>query len=217
MNVKLPSSLEQSSANFEQWKTGELIHEPLHDKLRFIMIELPFLRTTYLKKGYHAGLKLEGKFGQYIKTKIAESAKLYHFSDGMFLYVEPNINPDKTAAQLFEQILNWVNDFQPNKKLDRTIRAGIADYPFLPRAYTAINDKELIDILLVASNLARLQNHQFGGNQWVCLRAIDNAPAASFAHEDIRAACLSAIENGLIKIVSSEKIEDNIINLSIVD
>lgn len=32
---------------------------------------------------------------------------------------------------------------------------GIAEYPFLPRAYTAINDKELIDILFMAIYLAR--------------------------------------------------------------
>lgn len=217
LNVKLPSSLEQSSANFEQWKTGELINEPLHDKLRFIMIELPSLRTAYLQQGYNAGLQLEAEFGAFIKTKLESPARLYHFADGMFLYVEPNTNPNKTASELFEQINNWVKEFKPETPLDRTIRAGIADYPFLPRAYTAINDKELLDILLMASNLARLQNHQHGGNQWVCLRAIENAPAASFASNDIRSACLSAIENGLIKIDSSDKIEDNIIKLSIIE
>jgi len=217
LNVKLPYSLEQSSANFEQWKTGELINEPLHDKLRFIMIELPSLRTSYLQQGYNAGLQLEAEFGEFIKTKLQSPARLYHFSDGMFLYVEPNTIPNKTANELFEQINNWVKEFKSDKILDRTIRAGIADYPFLPRAYTAINDKELIDILLMASNLARLQHHQHGGNQWVCLRAIENAPAASFANDDIRSACLSAIENGLIKIDSSAKIEDNIIKSSIID
>lgn len=217
LNVKLPSSLEQSSAHFEQWKTGDLINEPLHDKLRFVMIELPCLRTTYLQQGYNAGLQLEAEFGGYVKTKLESPARLYHFSDGMFLYVEPNTNPNKTASQLFDQINNWVTEFKSDKLFDRTIRAGIADYPFLPRAYTAINDKELIDILLMASNLARLQNHQHGGNQWVSLRAIENAPAASFVSGDIRSACLSAIENGLIKVSSSEKIEDNIIKLSIID
>ncbi|MDB1124628.1 tetratricopeptide repeat protein [Vibrio algarum] len=217
LNVKLPFSLEQSSANFEQWKTGDLINEPLHDKLRFIMIELPSLRTAYLQQGYNAGLQLEAEFGAFIKTKLKSPARLYHFADGMFLYVEPNTTPIKTARELFEQVNNWVKDFKSDKLLDRTIRAGIADYPFLPRAYTAINDKELIDILLMASNLARLQNHQHGGNQWVSLTAIENAPAASFASGDIRSACLSAIENGLIKIDSSDKIEDNIIKLSIIE
>jgi GGDEF domain-containing protein len=217
LNVKLPSSLEQSSANFEQWKTGELINEPLHDKLRFVMIELPSLRTAYLQQGYNAGLQLEAEFGSFIKTKLNSPARLYHFSDGIFLYVEPNTNPDKTASELFEQINHWVTEFKSDALLDRTMRAGIADYPFLSRAYTAINDKELIDILLMASNLARLQNHQYGGNQWVCLRAIENAPAASFATGDIRTACLSAIENGLIKVDSSAKIEDSIKKLNISD
>ena len=30
-----------------------------------------------------------------------------------------------------------------------------ADYPFYPAAYTAINDKELLDILLMATHIAR--------------------------------------------------------------
>ncbi|MDV7105019.1 tetratricopeptide repeat protein [Vibrio sp. TH_r3] len=217
LNVKLPSSLEQSSANFEQWKSGDLIKEPLHDKLRFIMVDLSFVRTTYLQKGYNAGLQLEAEFGSFIKDKLQSSVRLYHFSDGMFLYVEPNTNPNKTTSELFEQINQWVIEFKPQMKLDRTIRAGIADYPFLPKAYTAINDKELIDILLMASNLARLQHQQHGGNQWVSLRAIDNAPAASFASGNIRSSCLIAIEKGLIKIDSSTKIEDNIIKLSLID
>lgn len=217
LNKKLPSSLEQSSANFEQWQTGELINEPLHDKLRFVMIDLPFLRTMYLRNGYNAGLDLEGQFGEYIKTKIESPARLYHFSDAMFLYVEPNTNPNKTAQELFEQIKEWIVGFDADKNLAKTIRAGIADYPFLPRAYTAINDKELIDILLMASNMARSLHIELGGNQWVCLRAIEHAPAASFADENIRKACQDAIEKGLIKIDSSNKIEENIIKSSIID
>lgn len=209
--VKLPSSLEQSSANFEQWQTGELIHEPLHDKLRFLMVDLPFLRTTYLTRGYKAGLELEKQFGEYIKTRIERPARLYHFSDALFLYVAPNTDPNKTAHQLFEEFNQWVNEFNPDQNIERKIRAGIADYPFLPRAYTAINDKELIDILLMATNMARELSLEHGGNQWVCLQAIENAPAASFAGSDIRTACRQAVAKGLIKIQSSHKIEDEII------
>ncbi len=217
LNVNLPSSLKQSSAHFEQWKSGELINEPLHDKLRFVMFELPCMRTCYLQQGYNAGLGLESKFGKFIKTKLESPARLYHFADGMFLYVEPEVNPNKTVSELFEQVYRWIHEFEPKMNLDRTIRAGIAEYPFLPKAYTAINDKELIDILLMASNLARLQNHLYGGSQWVSLRAIENAPAASFVSEDIRSACLSAIENGLIKIESSEKVEDSTIKLTVLE
>jgi len=214
---RLPSSLEQSSAHFEQWQTGELINEPLHDKLRFAMIDLPFLRTVYLRKGYNAGLELEGEFGEFIKTKVELPARLYHFSDAMFLYVEPNTSPEKTAEQLFNQITDWISEFEADKNIAKVVRLGIADYPFLPRAYTAINDKELIDILLMASNMARSLHIELGGNQWVCLRAIEHAPAASFANENIREACQQAIEKGLIKIDSSNKIEENIIKSSIID
>ncbi|WED21196.1 tetratricopeptide repeat protein [Vibrio sp. JC009] len=217
LNVKLPSSLEKSSANFEQWQTGELIHEPLHDKLRFIMIDLPFLKTTYLKKGYKAGLELERNFGEFIKSKIESPARLYHFSDAMFLYVTPNTNPQEGAEQLFEKFNQWIAEFEPEQDIEKVLRAGIADYPFLPKAYTAINDKELIDILLMALDMARKLTIEHSGNHWVNLKAIDNAPAASFAGDDIRAACEKAAGKGLIKIHSSYKIEEDIIDLESTD
>ncbi|NMU70297.1 tetratricopeptide repeat protein, partial [Vibrio parahaemolyticus] len=42
LNVKLSRSLKKSSETFEQWQMGQLIHEPLNDRLRFVMIDLPF-------------------------------------------------------------------------------------------------------------------------------------------------------------------------------
>ena len=210
LNLKLPSSLERSSANYEQWQTGELINEPLHDRLRFIMIDLPFLRNMYLNGGYHAGLELESEFGTFIKSKIEKPARLYHFSDALFLYVEPNTDPDKAPEDLFNKVTGWIDEFNTDKEIDRCIRAGIADYPFLPRAYTAINDKELIDILLMASNIARTITLEEGGSQWAYLKAIKNAPAASFAGSDMRSACNEAIEKGLIKILTSRKNGDDI-------
>ena len=172
------------------------------------MIDLPFLRNMYLNGGYHAGLELESEFGTFIKSKIVRPARLYHFSDALFLYVEPNTDPDRAPEELFNKITGWIDEFKTDKEIDKSIRAGIADYPFLPRAYTAINDKELIDILLMASNMARTISLEQGGSQWVCLKAIKNAPAASFAGDDIRSACSEAIEKGLIKIFSSDKIGD---------
>ena len=83
---------------------------------------------------------------------------------------------------------------------------GIAEYPFLPRAYTAINDKELIDILFMAIYLARKIKKRYSpqeSSNWVHLTAIENAPAASFAGNDIRHACEQAVEQGLIKIHTS--------------
>ncbi|PWI34482.1 hypothetical protein DI392_05065 [Vibrio albus] len=205
LNLKLPSSLEQSNANFEQWETGELINEPLHDRLRFIMIDLPFLRNMYPNGGYKAGLELESEFGAFIKSKIVKPARLYHFSDALFLYVEPNPNPDKDPEQIFYKVTDWIDQFKTDKKIDKCIRAGIADYPFLQRAYTAIDDKDLIDILLMASNMARDISLENSGSQWVYLKAIKNAPAASFAGDNIRIACRDAIDKGLIKVISSRK------------
>ncbi|MCG6262174.1 tetratricopeptide repeat protein, partial [Vibrio vulnificus] len=42
LNVKLSNSLRKANETFEQWQLGELIHEPLNDRLRFVMIELRF-------------------------------------------------------------------------------------------------------------------------------------------------------------------------------
>ncbi len=49
---------------------GELIHEPLNDRLRFVMIDLPFLRSMYVQNGYKAGLELERAFGEYLAERI---------------------------------------------------------------------------------------------------------------------------------------------------
>ncbi|ERB63232.1 hypothetical protein N779_21775 [Vibrio coralliilyticus OCN008] len=87
---------------------------------------------------------------------------------------------------------------------------GMADYPFLPRAYTAINDKELLDILLMSTSAARTLSMKEHSSQWVYLKAIENAPAASLATGNIRKACKHSISQGLIKVHSSYKNEESI-------
>ena len=74
----------------------------------------------------------------------------------------------------------------------------------------AINDKELLDILLMATNTARELSMREGASHWVYLKAIDNAPAASFASNNIRKSCKHAINQGLIKVHSSYKNEESI-------
>lgn len=206
LNAKLPKSLERSNAVFEQWRLGELINEPLSDRLNFVMFDFPFLRNVYLKQGYQAGLDVEKQFGDYMKELIIKPARLYHFSDGLFLYIEPKGEAQNTPEYFCEKIQNWINQFEPNRNIDRHFRMGIAEYPFLPRAYTAINDKELIDILFMAIYLARKIKKRYSpqeSSNWVHLTAIENAPAASFAGNDIRHACEQAVEQGLIKIHTS--------------
>ncbi len=90
LNAKLPSSLENSNRNYEQWQLGELIRQPLNDRLRFVLIDIPFMRNMYLQNGYTAGLELERAFGKFLKTKIKEPDRLYHFSDASLLYIEKN-------------------------------------------------------------------------------------------------------------------------------
>ncbi|MGR5111741.1 tetratricopeptide repeat protein [Vibrio jasicida] len=210
LNVKLSRSLKKSSDTFEQWQMGELIHEPLNDRLRFVMIDLPFLRSMYVQHGYKAGLELERAFGEFLAERIQKPTRLYHFSDANLLYIEPNADRDASAEATFEKFQSWVDEFAAKHHVNRTIRMGISDYPFLPRAYTAINDEELLDLLLLATHIAREVSLKDKHSHWVFLKAIDNAPAASFATGDIRTACQHAINQGLIKIHSSYKNEDDI-------
>ena len=209
LNARLPNSLQQSSANFEQWHLGEIINEPLSDRLRFALFEVPFLKHIYLEHGYQKGLELERQFGDYLKEQVCEPARLYHFSDAMFLYIEPNSRLDTAPNQLADSIQQLVDNFLGQQKIDHRVRIGMAEYPFLPRAYTAINDHELLDILLMAANAARLASHNEPGSQWVHLSAIDAAPAASFASDNIRKACLQGIDNGLVKVQSSSAADIN--------
>jgi hypothetical protein len=210
LNANLPSSLRKSSRTYEQWHIGELIHEPLSDRLRFAMIDVPFLRNMYLQYGYTAGLELERAFGNFLKEKLGDNMRLFHFTDANLLYVEKNQDRDAPPQELFDQIKSWIDEFQPSRDLNRIIRMGIADYPFLPRAYTAINEKELLDILLMATETSRELSISERESHWVYLKAIDNAPAASFVSNNVRKACRQAINQGIIKVHSSCKNEENI-------
>ncbi|MGF1760819.1 GGDEF domain-containing protein [Photobacterium sagamiensis] len=209
LNARLSNSLQQSSANFEQWHLGEIINEPLSDRLRFALFEVPFLKHLYLQYGYQHGLEVERQFGDYLKEQVCKPARLYHFSDAMFLYIEPNSRLNTEPKQLADSIQQLVDNFLIERQLDSRVRIGMAEYPFLPRAYTAINDQELIDILLMAANAARLNSQVEQGSQWVHLSAIDAAPAASFACDNIRKACIQGIDNGLVKVQSSSAKEFN--------
>ncbi|MCW8333393.1 tetratricopeptide repeat protein [Vibrio sp. SCSIO 43135] len=210
LNVKLPNVMQKTRSSFELWHVGDLIQEPLNDRLRFVMIDVPFLSDMYLQYGYESGLELEKAFGQYLKGKVESPARIYHFSDSTLLYIEPRTENSDEPEAIFKKIQNWILEFKEDKAMTRVIRVGIADYPFLPRAYTAINDKELIDILLMSTSVARTLSLKEHCSQWVYLKAIENAPAASLATGNIRKACKHSINQGLIKVHSSYKNEDSI-------
>ncbi|MDR9830132.1 tetratricopeptide repeat protein [Vibrio sp. FNV 38] len=209
----LHKRLPMNQKGLMEWNVGELIHEPLSDRLNFVLIDVPFLRNLYLQHGYKAGLELEQSFGAYLNNKIQAPARIYHYSDANLLYIEPKSVPETTPEQLFDKVQSWISEFEVEKTLNRTVRIGIADYPFLPRAYTAVDDKELLDILLMSASIARNISMTEQTSQWVYFRAIENAPAASMGRGNVRAACQIAINQGLIKVHSSCKNEDNIKNL----
>lgn len=163
-----------------------------------------------MQHGYSEGLKLEKEFGEYLKEKITSPARVYHFSDANLLYIEPNSDRDNDPQALVDKLQQWIIDFKPRQQLNRVIRVGMVDYPFLPRAYTALNDKQLLDILLMATGTARTLSLKESSSQWVYLKAIDNAPAASLATGNVRKACKHAISQGLIKVHSSYNNEDSI-------
>lgn len=206
LNDRLSNSLAKSSAHFEQWYLGEMIHEPLSDKLSFAMFEVPFLKVVYLQHGYHQGLSLERQLGDFLKSHIDKPTRLYHFSDAMFIYIEPHARTQDEPEKLADRIQSLIDDFVQNnglKDVDDRLRIGMADYPFLPRAFTSINDKELIDILLMATGAARQASKLEQTRQWVHLSAIDSTPAACFADNNVRQACLDGINTGLIKVKTS--------------
>ncbi|OEE62423.1 hypothetical protein A1OK_07675 [Enterovibrio norvegicus FF-454] len=212
LNDRLSNSLAKSSAHFEQWYLGEMIHEPLSDKLSFAMFEVPFLKVVYLQHGYHQGLELERKMGDYLKSRLQKPARLYHFSDAMFIYIEPNAETLNAPEKLATKIQMLVDGFVQESGLsdvDNRLRVGMADYPFLPRAFTSINDKELIDILLMATSAARQACKTQHSSQWVHISAIDSTPAACFANNNVRQACLDGISTGLLKVKTSAHGEIN--------
>ncbi|KJF79914.1 tetratricopeptide repeat protein [Photobacterium angustum] len=205
LNARLANSLQQSSANFEQWHLGEIINEPLSDRLRFALFEVSCLKRIYLEQGYKQGLDAEKAFGLYLQEQVLEPARIYHFSDAMFLYIEPNARLSCDPKQLADSLQQLVDNYALKNNLNNDIQIGMAEYPFLPRAYTAINDQELIDILLMAVNAGVKMNDSEPGSHWVHLCAIDAAPAASFVCGDIRRSCIEGIDKGLVKVRSSSK------------
>ncbi|WP_122036038.1 lipopolysaccharide assembly protein LapB [Aliivibrio sp. EL58] len=202
LTERLPSSLQQSSTNIEQWHLGELINEPLSDRLRFTLFHVPMLQELYFTHGYQGGLAIEKEFGDYLSTVVTLPSRIYHFSDASFLYIEHKSDSTCSTQEMAETIQRWINNFDSKAMTNRIVNIGMVEYPFLPRAYTAINDRELIDILLMATNNACNNNKEGTESQWVHYRAIDNAPAASFASNNILSACEQAINQGLIKVTS---------------
>ena len=203
LNARLANSLQQSSANFEQWHLGEIINEPLSDRLRFALFEVSFLKRIYLEKGYQQGLAAEKEFGNYLQQQVLEPARIYHFSDAMFLYIEPNARLSCDPKQLAESMQLLIDNYTLPLNINNTLQIGMAEYPFLPRAYTAINDQELIDILLMTVDAGISLNDKQPGSHWVHSCAIDAAPAASFVGDNIRRACVEGIDKGLVKVRSS--------------
>ena len=203
LNARLANSLQQSSANFEQWHLGEIINEPLSDRLRFALFEVSFLKNIYLEKGYQQGLAAEKEFGDYLQQQVLEPARIYHFSDAMFLYIEPNARLSCDPKQLADSIQQLIDNYTLPLNIETALQIGMAEYPFLPRSYTAINDQELIDILLMTVDAGVSLNNKYSGNHWVHLSAIDAAPAASFVSDNIRRSCIKGIAKGLVKVRSS--------------
>ncbi|MGB2079631.1 MAG: tetratricopeptide repeat protein, partial [Vibrio sp.] len=207
LNAKLPNSLLQSSTILEQWRLGELIDEPLTDRLHFVLFDIPQLREYYLTQGYNNGLKLEKALGEHLNKQVDKPARIYHFSETSFLYITPQQHPALTPEDLFEKVKAWLAPFET---IQQPLNMGIINYPFLSKAFTAINAQELIDILLSAISLADKVSAlpDEANQQWVHIHAIDNAPAASFASKHIRQACLKSMQQGLVKLASSAKNEE---------
>ncbi|CAH0534249.1 hypothetical protein VST7929_02164 [Vibrio stylophorae] len=204
LSAKLPDSMQQSSHHFEQWQLGEVIHEPLSDRLRFALIDIPFLKRIYQRRGYQEALDIERQFGQFLNAQVQEPGRIYHIADTLFLFIEPNPKGNNDPAPLASRLEVLVAQFTAQyDTLSDRIMIGLADYPFVPKAVTAINDQELIDILLMTVEKARTLSEQTGKSQWIHLGAIDSAPAATFTQGNIRQSCYTAMAKGLVRVQSS--------------
>lgn len=89
LNARLANSLQKSSANFEQWHLGEIINEPLSDRLRFALFEVSFLKNIYLEKGYQQGLAAEKEFGDYLQQQVLEPRVFIIFPMRCFYILNP--------------------------------------------------------------------------------------------------------------------------------
>ncbi|WBA09210.1 tetratricopeptide repeat protein [Salinivibrio kushneri] len=218
LNAKLPRSLEKSNANFEQWYLNDMIHQPLSDRLRFAMFDVALLKALFLRLGYQRAQDIERQLGDYLSDRVTQSGRLYHFADTLFIYIETNwdqdTQPDALAHFVQSLIADFVSHYQSSQPqavsegdqppaLTPQVAIGLAEYPFLPRAYTSINDQELIEILLTATHQASDLAQQTGESHWVHFSAINTAPAASFVNTNLRHACLKGIDSGLVKVKSS--------------
>ncbi len=206
LSNKSPQFFAEKRPDLEQSYLVEMIHQPLSDKLRFAMFEVPFLEKIYLEYGYDEGLKIEHKLGSYFNEFLHETAKIYHFSDTLFIYIEPNTHNTNIPERLSKKIECLIKNFIYQNSLKYAgskIYIGMAEIPFLPRAVTTIGDSELIDILLLATHAAQDAGTLEKGSQWVHLSAIDSTPAAYFAKTNLRDACMKGINSGFIKVKTS--------------
>ena len=179
---------------------------------RMSLFIIPSLNNLYTEQGYKQGLRIEKELGKHISSFVQPPNRIYHFSDSCFLYVEEYNGIMPSIQELTNAIQENITSFPLINKLDNNIiNIGIVDYPFLSKAYMAIDEHQLIDILLTAIRLAQQlgDNHQHQKSRWVYLRAIENAPAASFADDNIRSSVEKAIEQGLIKVDTSQDKEKN--------
>ena len=203
---QLSTSQAKIYASFEQSFDDDIIHTPLKDKLNFAMFEVSFFNQLYDKYTYKEGLKLERKFGHFLKSNLHEQARIYHFSDTIFVYTEPYSLNQNNPETLAKKIQNMVEKFILNNKIESKsppLNIGMLNYPFLPRAFRYIDNRKLIDILLMATHAAKQESKKTNTSQWIHLSAIDATPTAYFANLPLRQACLDCINSGLIKVKSS--------------
>ncbi|MDA9556222.1 hypothetical protein N9R79_01780 [Vibrio sp.] len=195
------STYSKNTLAIEEEYFRDLIHEPLSDQLTFILLDFPFLRNTYVDLGYTKALELEKDFGQYLQEKLNTKDKLFHFSSTHILYVSEDTT--KTASSIFNEFQLWLNQFHPELSLQRLFRISVIDYPFLPKSYLTMNEKEVVETLLNIAGVARKLSHKYHKSQWIYLKTKPHMPAALLATTEIRQALNQAIQQGFISIESS--------------
>ncbi len=139
LNAKLSNSLEQTSQTFEpagrwvNWFAGHWM-----TVCASWWFDLPFLRNMYTQNGYKAGLELEDWFGEVPQVETGRSISrlpllgcppaLYR-TEFRSWFIAWSLLCSKGKFNL-----GWI-EFETERNINRTVRMGIADYPFLPRVH----------------------------------------------------------------------------------
>ncbi len=193
---EIPTPL-QEARFFSDWEHSERKGKSNSGAL----IGLDFLQRAREKNSIEKVNKIEAKLGSFLRSKIAETERLFQINDTQLLYIRPR---DKAydPATFAEKILAWFDEFDSPEAIGKQVSVGIVSYPFLVKYPTAIDYRKLLNIAALALSGATQLSRETGQSSWVELCALKYTQPAFF-HGNIWERAKQATEKGLIKVTAS--------------